>query len=79
MHANLGLACSLLSRYVRLVRTLLKDSHMKQLKEYTDGHELMTKTEWIEWIMMRSCCSKAFASREFKRLVDEGHLVEIVE
>ena len=52
---------------------------MKTLKEYTDGHELMTKAEWIEWIMMRSCCSKAFASREFKRLVDEGHLVEIVE
>lgn len=48
-------------------------------REYTNGKEVMLKFEWIEWIMMRSCCSKAFASREFKRLVDEGHLVEIVE
>ena len=52
---------------------------MKNVKEYTDGHELMTKAEWIELIMMRSCCSKAFAQREFKRLVDEGHLTEIIE
>ena len=49
---------------------------MKQLKEYTDGRWLMSKAEWIEWIMMRNCVSRYKAQKIFQSWINEEKLIE---